>query len=107
MQKKDGIYMSQYVDVGFSNYVEVNKIIGISRPDSSPIRRLIQQAKQEGRFIDYTQGKKTRSIIISQCGNNIVVTASAVLTSTIVNRIERAKQLATAVGNDANEDENE
>jgi extracellular matrix regulatory protein A len=96
--------MNNYVDVGFSNFIETSKIIGVSRPDSSPIRRLIQKAKEEGKFIDYTQGKKTRSIIISTCGDNIVIIASAVQTATIINRIEKAKRALNVIekehGND-------
>lgn len=95
--------MSQYVDVGFSNYLEVDKIIGISKPDSMPIRKLIQRAREEGRFIDYTQGKKKRSIIISECGDSFVVTASSLLTSTIVSRIKRATQPDAFIENLATE----
>jgi extracellular matrix regulatory protein A len=89
---KDGITMN-FVDVGFSNYVEAKKVLGVSRPDSSPIRRMIQKYKDEGKFIDFTQGKKTRSIIISSCGDDIVLTASAVQTATVVDRIRKAQNI--------------
>lgn len=81
-----------FVDVGFSNYVEIRKILGVSRPDSSPVRRMIQAAKDDGRFFDYTQGKKTRSIIFSTCGDNVVLTASAIQTTTVIDRINRARK---------------
>ena len=83
-----------FVDVGFSNFVETKKIIGISKPEAAPIRRLVQKAKEEGRFHDYTQGKKTRSIIYSTCGDNVVLTASSILTTTVIDRINRAKKAA-------------
>lgn len=81
----------QFVDIGFSNFAEVNKILTVSRPDSSPIKRLVQHAKDRGNFIDLTQGKKTRSIIIQKAEHGIVITASAVQPSTIIQRIRRAK----------------
>ncbi|WP_223260288.1 DUF370 domain-containing protein [Priestia megaterium] len=52
-----------FVDIGFSNYVEVGKILTVNRPDSSPIKRMIQQAKDSNRFLDLTARQKTRSII--------------------------------------------
>lgn len=82
----------QFVDIGFSNYVEANKILTINRPESSPIKRVIQDAKKSGNFLDLTQGKKTRSIITQAGTNGIVITASAVQTATIVDRIRRAGQ---------------
>jgi hypothetical protein len=80
-----------YVDVGFSNYVEASKIVTISRPDSSPIRRMVTRAKEEGRYIDLTQGKKTRSVIVSSDQKGTIIIGSAVQTSTIINRLEKAK----------------
>lgn len=84
-----------FVDIGFSNYVDAGKILTVNRPDSSPIKRALQQAKESGRFLDLTQGKKTRSIITQSSDTGLIFTASAVLTSTIMNRIREseAKQL--------------
>lgn len=93
-----------FVDIGFSNFIEVSKIYSINRPDSAPIKRRLQQAKEQGNFIDLTQGKKTRSII-TQCGENgIVFTASAVQAPTIVERIKRAQQ-ASKIIEDKHEDD--
>lgn len=80
-----------FIDVGFSNYVDASRIINISQVDSSPIKRLIKQAKEQDRFIDLTQGRKTRTIIYSECGDKIVLTAVAIHASTIINRINKAK----------------
>lgn len=82
----------QFVDIGFSNYVDAGKILTVNRPDSSPIKRSIQQAKEAGRFLDLTQGKKTRSIITQSSDTGLIFTASAVQTSTIMNRIREARQ---------------
>ncbi len=80
-----------FVDVGFSNFVEAEKILSVNRPDSSPVKRVIAQAKESGMYLDLTQGKKTRSIITQATPNGIVVTASAVQTSTIIERIRKAR----------------
>lgn len=82
----------QFVDIGFSNYVEASKILTINRPESSPIKRVIAHAKDTGHFLDLTQGKKTRSIITQTGESGLVITASAVQTATLVDRIRRAQQ---------------
>lgn len=82
----------RFVDIGFSNYIEANKILTVNKPGSSPMKRVIQQAKEQGRFLDLTEGKKTRSIITQKGENGIIVTASAVQTATIVDRIRRAQE---------------
>ncbi len=82
-----------FVDIGFSNYVEASKILTVNRPDSSPIKRMIQHAKDTGYYLDLTQGKKTRSIITQKGDNGLIVTASSVQTYTIVERIKRAQQM--------------
>ncbi len=53
------------VNIGFGNYVVASRIVGIFNPNSSPIRRLREEAREEGRLIDVTQGRKTRSIIVT------------------------------------------
>lgn len=83
---------SQFVDIGFSNYVEASKILTIHRPDSSPIKRTVQHAREKGSFLDLTQGKKTRSIITQSSEFGVIITASAVQTTTIVDRIRRQQQ---------------
>lgn len=80
-----------YVDVGFNNFVESGKIISISRPDSSPIRRMIQKAKDEFRYVDMTQGKKTRSIIISSDNIGKILIGSTLVTTTIIGRLNKLK----------------
>ncbi len=82
-----------FVDIGFSNYVEAGKILTVSRPDSSPIKRTIQHAKDTGNYLDLTQGKKTRSIITQKGDTGLIVTASSVQTATIIERIKRAQQV--------------
>lgn len=54
-----------FVDIGFGNRVNAQRIISVLSPDSLPIRRLVQDSKNAGRVIDCSCGKKTRSVIIT------------------------------------------
>lgn len=63
--------MAELMNIGFGNLVHTNKIVAIVTPDSAPAKRLVQQAKQEERIVDATQGRKTRSIIIME--QNLIV----------------------------------
>ncbi len=62
------------LNIGFGNFVVSNRIIAIVNPSSSPMRRLREDARQAGRLVDATQGRKTRSIIISD-SNHVVLSA--------------------------------
>ncbi len=53
------------IDAGFGNFVNCDRIISVVSPDSLPIRRLIQDAKNAGRLIDVSCGKKTKSVLIT------------------------------------------
>jgi extracellular matrix regulatory protein A len=83
---------TQFVDIGFSNFVEADKIFTVNRPDGAPTKRLIQHAKDNGRFLDLTAGKKTRSVIVQASAGILVVVASAVQTATVIDRIRRGQQ---------------
>ena len=72
------------VSLGFGNFVVAARVIAIVDPASAPMRRLREDARQEGRLIDATQGRKTRSIIITDSSHVIL---SAIQTETIVNRL--------------------
>ena len=62
------------LNIGFGNYVVNERIIAIVNPSSSPMRRLREDARQEGRLIDATQGRKTRSIIVTD-SNHVLLSA--------------------------------
>ncbi len=53
------------IDAGFGNYINCDRLISIVSPDSLPVRRLIQDAKNSGRLIDVSCGKKTKSVLIT------------------------------------------
>ena len=54
------------INVGFSNMVSYDRIVSIVSPESAPIKRLVQDAKESGSLIDATQGRKTNSVIITE-----------------------------------------
>lgn len=77
--------MGRLIHIGFGNVVNTGKIIAIVSPDSAPIKRLIQKAKEAGTAIDATQGRKTKAVLIME--NNQVV-LSALLPDTIAGRAQ-------------------
>ena len=55
--------MAKLVNIGFGNVVNVSKVFAVVNPDAAPIKRMIQSAREEGRVIDATQGRKTKAVI--------------------------------------------
>ena len=84
------------VNIGFGNIIAANKIIAIVSPDSAPIRRMVQDAKDVGKAIDATCGRKTRAVLIMDSGHIIL---SAVQPETVAGRVDKditpAPQTAT------------
>ena len=62
------------VSVGYGNYVSSGRVIAVVSPESAPVKRLIQEAKEERRLIDATFGKKTKAVLITD-SDHIVLTA--------------------------------
>ena len=56
----------QLVNIGFSNMVSCDRIVSIVSPESAPIKRLVQEAKESGNLIDATQGRKTKSPVLGR-----------------------------------------
>jgi regulator of extracellular matrix RemA (YlzA/DUF370 family) len=75
----------QLVNIGFGNMVSQDRIISIISPESAPIKRMIQEAKDSKTAIDATYGRRTRSVIVMDSGHIIL---SAVQPETIANRAE-------------------
>jgi len=82
------------VNIGFGNIVSANRIIAIVSPESAPIKRIIQEARDRGMLIDATYGRRTRAVIITDSDH---VVLSAVQPETVANRL----------GNDKNSMEDE
>ncbi len=73
----------RFINLGFGNFVVASRVVSIVNPASSPMRRLREAAKAEGRLVDATQGRKTRSIIITD-SNHVIL--SAILPDTLGQR---------------------
>ncbi|WP_243547114.1 DUF370 domain-containing protein [Pseudodesulfovibrio tunisiensis] len=67
-------HKQKLLNVGFGNFVVTNRVVGIVNPTSAPMRRLREDARQEGRLVDATQGRKTRAIIITD-SNHVILSA--------------------------------
>ena len=74
----------KFINIGYGNMVAAHRIITLTGPESSPIKRLIQDAKDTGRIIDATCGRKTRAVIITDSDHVIL---SAIQAETITNRL--------------------
>ena len=73
------------INIGFGNIVAAHRIIAIIGPESAPIKRIIQEAREERRLIDATYGRRTRAVIISDSDHIIL---SAVQPETIAHRFD-------------------
>ncbi len=74
------------INIGFGNTVSAEKIVAIVSPESAPIKRMIQEAKDQGTAIDATQGRKTRAVLIMD-SKHIVL--SSIQPETVAGRIDK------------------
>ena len=75
----------RFISIGFGNMVSAGRVVSLVSPDSAPMKRLIQDARDEGRIIDATCGRRTRSVIITDSDHVIL---SAIQAETIANRMD-------------------
>ncbi|MEI3338914.1 MAG: DUF370 domain-containing protein [Eubacterium sp.] len=64
--------MSGLLSIGFGNMVNKDKIVTIINPDSAPAKRIVQRAKETERIVDATQGRRTKSIILTDSDHVIL-----------------------------------
>lgn len=74
----------KFISIGFGNMVNASRVVTLVSPESSPMKRLIQDARDGGRVIDATCGRRTRSVIITDSDHVIL---SAIQAETISNRL--------------------
>ena len=87
----------KFINVGFGNMVAVDRVITLAAPDSAPIKRLVQSAKDEGRAIDVTCGRRARAVIITDSDHVIL---SAIQAETIAGRLTGADSADAADGDE-------
>jgi hypothetical protein len=80
---KRRIFM-KLINIGFGNMVSANRLVAIVSPESAPIKRVIQDAKERGTLIDATYGRRTRAVIVTDSDHVIL---SAVQPETVANRL--------------------
>lgn len=73
------------INVGFGNMVAANRVIAVVSPDSAPIKRIIQEARDKGVLIDATYGRRTRAVVVTDSDH---VVLSAIQPETVANRID-------------------
>lgn len=71
------------VNIGFGNLVSADKVVAVVSPESAPIKRMVQEAKERGVLIDATFGRRTKAVIIMDSDN---VVLSAILPETVAGR---------------------
>ena len=87
------------INIGFGNMVNASRLVAIVSPESAPIKRVIQEARDRGVLVDATYGRRTRAVILTDSAHVIL---SAVQPETVANRFNEAPE--DTAGEDA-EDE--
>lgn len=72
------------INIGFGNFVSSRRVIAIVSPESAPIKRIVQEARNKGILIDATYGRRTRAVIITDSDH---VVLSAILPDTVAGRL--------------------
>lgn len=73
------------INIGFGNMISASKLIAIVSPESAPIKRIIQDARDKGLLIDATYGRRTRAVIVMDSDHVIL---SAIQPETVANRLD-------------------
>lgn len=71
------------INIGFGNMIAAERIIAVVSPDSAPVKRLVQEARDTKRIVDATQGRRTRAVIITDSDH---VVLSAIQPETVASR---------------------
>ena len=71
-------------NIGFGSFISADRLVSVLSPDSAPIKRMVQDARERGRLIDASYGRKTRSILVTDGGYIIL---SALTSETVAERL--------------------
>lgn len=92
--------MSKFINIGHGNMIAASRIVAVVTPESQPIKRLVQDAKEEGRAIDVTGGRKTRAVLVADTGHVILC---AMQTETVTARLNGTPDAFSAEEEEAEE----
>lgn len=87
--------MARFINIGFGNIVNADKIVAVVSPDAAPIKRMVQSSKEEGRVIDATQGRRTKAVLIT---GDAYLVLSALQPDTIGRRLQSDKNMIEEKG---------
>ncbi|MEB3195614.1 MAG: DUF370 domain-containing protein [Candidatus Sericytochromatia bacterium] len=76
------------INIGFGNIVSANRVVAIVSPESAPIKRIVQDARDAGRLVDATYGRRTRAVIITDSDH---VVLSSIQPETVAHRFVSAR----------------
>lgn len=76
------------INIGFGNIVSADRIVAIVSPESAPIKRIVQDAREAGELVDATYGRRTRAVIITDSGHIVL---SAIQPETVAHRFVQHK----------------
>ena len=89
--------MNKLINIGFGNIVSANRVIAIISPESSPIKRMIQEAREKGLLIDATYGRRIRAVLVTDSGH---VVLSPVQPETIAHRFIDVNKQDSSLGDE-------
>ena len=78
----------KFINIGFGNMISAGRLIAIVSPDSAPIKRMVQEARERGVLIDASYGRRTRAVLVM---DNDHLVLSALQPETVANRLEDEK----------------
>ncbi len=84
--------MNNLINIGYGNIVNLDRMIAIVSPESAPAKRMVKNAKEEGRAIDGTHGRKAKSVIVME---NSQIVLSALTPDTLLQRYKNNKMEGT------------
>lgn len=87
--------MARFANIGFGNLINADKVVAVVSPDAAPIKRMVQSAKEEGRIIDATQGRRTKGVLVTE---DTYVVLSALQPDTIGRRLQSDKNILEEKG---------
>ncbi len=77
------------INIGFGNMVAAGRLVAIVSPESAPIKRIIQDAKERGTLIDATYGRRTRAVLVMDSEHVIL---SSIQPETVANRMDDSQE---------------
>ena len=79
----------ELVDVGFGSMISPRRLVALIGPDSAPVKRMIQEAREAGNLVDATYGRRTRSVLIMDSGH---ITLSAIESEAVSERMNKRER---------------